>query len=195
MTREDVIKQLCDRLDGDYPLIASTGLMSRELFGYHNYDAHFYMVGSMGLASAIGLGLALNLPAGRKVFILDGDASILMGLNNITNIALHQPAGLVHIVMDNNAYASCSEEKTASHKIKIDRLAAAAGYKNTLCINDATGLNAAIDDSLASDGPTLILINIELGGRRDLPRPLDLPLVAKKFKQFNSTEYKKIDPK
>jgi phosphonopyruvate decarboxylase len=195
MTREDVIKQLCDRLGGDYPLIASTGLMSRELFGYNDYNSHFYMVGSMGLASAIGLGLVLNLPAGRKVFVLDGDASILMGLNNITNIALHQPADLVHIVMDNNAYASCSEEKTASHQIKIDRLADAAGYKRTNCASDAAGLAEAINISLTTDGPILILISIELGGQRDLPRPLDLPLVAKKFKRFISTEYEKIDSK
>lgn len=195
MKREEVIKIICDSLDGNYPLISSTGLISREIFNRCDYDSHFYMVGSMGLASAIGLGLALNTGEGGKIFILEGDASILMGLNNISNIALHQPKNLVHLVLDNNAFESCSEEKTASHHVRIDKIASAAGYQNVFATDDAAELIALMGKAMEIDGPIFILIRTELGGRRDLPRPLDLPDVAVKFRKFILKRYEKNNTK
>lgn len=195
MIREEAIKIISDKLSGRQPLIVSTGLMSRELYGYRDCESNFYMVGSMGLASAIGLGLALNIGRDRKIFVLDGDASLLMGLNNICNIALHQPLGLVHLVLDNNAYASCSEEKTASHLVKIDQIAAGAGYNKILTVSSQDELNDSLEQAIKLNGPIFILIRIDLGGRRDLPRPLNLPDMAENFKKFIARKYEQNDTK
>ncbi len=91
-------------------------------------NTNVYVPGSMGLTSSIGLGLAISSP-GKIVVVVDGDASLLMNLGTIVTIGNKQPANLLHIVIDNNAYGSCSEEKSMSYSAHLDKLAQNVGYQ------------------------------------------------------------------
>ena len=85
-------------------VVATTGKCGRELFTLADRPQHLYQVGSMGCASAMGLGVALHTP--RPVVVLDGDGAALMKLGNLATIGSRAPANLVHIVLDNGVHDS-----------------------------------------------------------------------------------------
>ena len=82
---------------GNHPIISANGLISRDLFETDDKDTNFYMIGSMGLASSIALGVALKNP-GKRVYVFDGDGNILMNLGSLTTIGKLKPKNLVHLV-------------------------------------------------------------------------------------------------
>jgi len=153
-------------------VISTTGLISREIFERFDSDRNFYVPGSMGLASSIGLGLAVSCPK-ERIVVIDGDASLLMNLGSMVTIGNRHPVNLLHIVIDNGAYGSCSEEKSMSDSAHLDKLAINVGYKKTYIVENEKNLKDAILES--GDGPVFVLAKIELGGRRDFKRPLKLP--------------------
>src|SRR5262249_13115280 len=96
---------------GDAPIVASLGHPAYDLFAAGDRPQNFYTWGSMGVASSIGLGLALAKPHAR-VFVIDGDGSLLMNLGSLATIGLQQPANLVLVVMDNEEYATTGGQAT-----------------------------------------------------------------------------------
>src|SRR3989338_9400597 len=106
-------------IDFQDAVVSTTGLISGEIFERFDSDRNIYVPGSMGLASSIGLGLAISCP-NKRVVVVDGDASLLMNLGSIVTIGKRQPTNLLHIVIDNNAYASCSEEASMSDSSHLD---------------------------------------------------------------------------
>ncbi len=182
MKRKQAIEIIDKVLGEGVPIISSTGLMSRQLFDMNDTVNHFYMTGSMGLAGAIGFGLALN--SKQKIVVLEGDASLLMNLGVMTTICRYKPENLIHIVLDNQAYASCSEEKSASSVIALEKLAKVAGYEEIVKVSTIKKLENTLEMVLGEKGPIFVLVEIDLGGRRDLPRPIDLPGIAKRFKKY-----------
>src|SRR5262249_33829512 len=96
---------------GDAPIVASLGHPAYDLFAAGDRPQNFYTWGSMGVASSIGLGLALARPHAR-VFVIDGDGSLLMNLGSLATIGLLQPANLVLVVMDNEEYATTGGQPT-----------------------------------------------------------------------------------
>src|SRR5689334_17997326 len=102
MTRLEATKQLIARLDRE-PIIASLGHPAYDLFAAGDRGANFYTWGSMGLASSIGLGLAIARPD-LRVFVLDGDGSLLMNLGSLATFAWTKPSNLVVVVIDNHEY-------------------------------------------------------------------------------------------
>ena len=106
----------------DQLVVCANGLISRETFTIRDRVENFYMIGSMGLASSIGLGVALNKPS-RKVIILDGDGNLLMNLGSLPMIGSLQPKNLLHIVLDNEVYASTGKQPTISNVIELEDIA------------------------------------------------------------------------
>ena len=110
MTRLEATRAICT-VAGDAAIIASLGHPAYDLFAADDRPRNFYTWGSMGLASSIGLGLALAR-RDLRVFVLDGDGSLLMNLGSLATIGLLHPANLVVVVMDNEEYATTGGQPT-----------------------------------------------------------------------------------
>jgi sulfopyruvate decarboxylase subunit beta len=125
-------------------LVGNIGYPSRELFAVHDRPENFYMLGSMGLASSIGLGLALAQPE-RKVMVLDGDGSVLMNLGTLATIAHYAPQNYLLVILDNCCYGSTGSQPTCSHLgTDLFALAKAAGVKNVSLVERAGTLALAL---------------------------------------------------
>ncbi len=181
MNREQAINIIMKTIENDDIVISTTGLVSREIYEKFDSKRNIYVPGSMGLVSSIGLGIALSQPS-KKVVVLDGDSSLLMNLGSIVTIGKNKARNLLHIVLDNNAYGSCSEEKSMSDNANLDKMAQVAGYQRVKKVDSQKGLKYAILDN--KDNLGFILAVIELGGRRDFDRPLQLPEIKNRFIAF-----------
>src|SRR5437763_9645925 len=130
MTRLDATR-IVVQAAGDAPIVASLGHPAYDLFVARDRPQNFYTWGSMGVASSVGLGLALARPDAR-VFVLDGDGSLLMNLGSLATIGLLKPANLVVIVMDNEEYATTGGQPTpTAHGADLDAAARAMGIAST----------------------------------------------------------------
>ena len=128
----------------DALLISNIGFPSRELFSVKDRPENFYMLGSMGLASSIGLGLALAC-AERKVMVLDGDGSVLMNLGTLATIAHHAPENYLLVILDNGCYGSTGSQPTCIHLgTDLFALAKAAGVKKVGLVERAEDLAPAL---------------------------------------------------
>lgn len=161
MKRHEAIEIICQSLAGDELAVSSTGMISREFFTAEDRPRNFYMMGSMGLASSIGHGLALNLPETRVV-ILEGDGSVLMNLGSLATIGHNAPSNLTHIVLDNEAHDSTGGQATAASTIALEKVAEAAGYKQVCKAVSADELRDAVG-RLKDEGPVFILVKVEKG--------------------------------
>ena len=125
-------------------LICNIGYPSRELFSVKDRPENFYMLGSMGLASSIGLGLALARPE-RKVMVLDGDGSVLMNLGTLATIAHHAPRNYQLVILDNCCYGSTGSQPTCTALgTDLHALAKAAGIEKTVLVDLAEELAQAL---------------------------------------------------
>jgi phosphonopyruvate decarboxylase len=151
---EAVLPYLTDAL-----VFATTGYISRELYGLADRPANFYMQGSMGHALALGLGAALAQPE-RRVVVLDGDGAVLMHLGTAATVGAVAPPGLVHVVLDNGAYESTGGQRSTSSTVDWPSLGAGAGYRSTAVCADAPALRAALDALDGVPGPHLVVARI-----------------------------------
>jgi len=142
----------------DEPVIASCGNPKFDLFtAAAKRKANFYMWNSMGMASSIGLGLAMARPD-RKVFVLDGDGAILMNLNSLTTEAGKAPATLVHIIWDNAQYQITGGQPTHTcGKADLEAIARGAGFKQTLTVNTLAAFKDALSQILSRPGPWFLV--------------------------------------
>ncbi len=127
MNRKEAISIIVKEV-GNNPIISANGFISRDLYETCDRNQNFYMIGSMGLSSSIGLGVALKNPK-IKVFIFDGDENILMNLGSLTTIGSLQPKNLIHIIFDNNSHESTGGQPTHSNKIKLSSIGKSVNYK------------------------------------------------------------------
>jgi phosphonopyruvate decarboxylase len=170
ITRYQAIERLAAQLAPEDLVVSTTGMISRELFAAADRPGNCYLVGSMGLASALGLGLALLRPD-RRVFVLDGDGSALMSLGNLPHIAAEAPANLFHVVLDNESYESTGAQPTVSASIDFVALTTAAGYRDAERIDAIDALDAAIAGCTSGAGPRLLHIKVAIA-------PSDVPRVS-----------------
>ena len=181
LAREDAIKIVVDKLREDDIIVSTTGMISRELFEYreakgqgHAHD--FLTVGSMGHASQIALGIALQKP-NRRVIVFDGDGALLMHMGGLAIIGDYNPKNLVHIVLNNGAHDSVGGQPTVGQKIDVEAVAKAVGYTDVISVDNQMSLMAAMNhvNNAEIDGVSLINVNVRKGNRKDLGRPTTTP--------------------
>jgi len=147
---------------------------------------HIDVVGAMGSASSIGLGIALAQPA-RKVIVMDGDGSLLMQLGSLVTIAGAAPENLYHIVFENGVYAtSGGQPLPAEGRLDFEMLARGAGFAHAARFDDAAAFKAALPDLLSRRGPVFVTLQIgpEIGvpsGTRSALMGDQLRAVRKQF--------------
>ena len=143
----------------DELVVACNGFPSREVYAQRDRPENFYMIGSMGLASAIGLGLALARPQ-RKVVVLDGDGNVLMALGTLATVGALKPKNFVHIVFDNEAYGSTGNQPTISRAVRLEQMAKAAGYRNVERVRELDDAVYEAKTMLKEDGPSFLLVKV-----------------------------------
>ena len=145
------------RAIGDEPIIHANGYICRESFAVGDRAGNFYMIGSMGLASAIGLGLSLGRPE-RAVVVFDGDGNLLMNFGSLAMIAARGPRRFVHVVFDNEVYGSTGNQRSPAPGVRLDRVAVAAGYRAVTAVTTAADVEDAVRAALAAQGPQFVLV-------------------------------------
>jgi phosphonopyruvate decarboxylase len=141
------------------PVVHANGYICRESFSVGDRGQNFYMIGSMGMASAIGLGLALARP-GQRAVVFDGDGNLLMNLGILAMIGGRRPPELVHVVFDNEVYGSTGNQQSPSRQVRLDALAAAAGYRTVAAVAEPADVADAVRTALATDGPHFVLVKV-----------------------------------
>tara|TARA_R110002020_G_scaffold67179_7_gene176401 strand:- start:63453 stop:64007 length:555 start_codon:yes stop_codon:yes gene_type:complete len=146
MIRSEILREIAPILR-DHLVICNIGLPSQELHMIDDQPTNFYMLGTMGLASSIGLGLALSQP--KTVISIDGDGSVLTNLGTLPTIANNVADNYILLIIDNGSYGSTGDQPTyAGKKTKLEKVAEACGCENVVVCQDVdTGraLQAAID--------------------------------------------------
>ncbi len=183
-SRSEMIKALKEAANPETLFIATTGFTGRELNEIKDEAQNFYMVGSLGCASSIALGISLAKPK-QKVLVLDGDGSILMRMGSLAVNAFYSPKNLVHILLDNNAHESTGGQFTVSSGVDYLNLAKACGYKTVCRVSSLDEAKTAIKKVQETGGLVFIYAKIKQGSPKDLSRPnLTPPEMAKRFKGF-----------
>ena len=138
-------------------VVCTTGYISRDACGAHDRPGNFYMIGSMGLAPAIGLGLAVTQPS-RRVVVFDGDGALLMALGTLAMTTQLKPANFYHLVFDNGAYASTGNQPTPAREVALDVVAKAAGYPRAARVEDDRALASTLKTWWSEPGPAFLLV-------------------------------------
>ena len=184
LIRTEALQAILGALQGDEAIIATTGKTGRELFTIADRPNHLYVVGGMGTASAIGLGLAQAKP-GQPVVVIDGDGAALMKLGSLATVGYYQPANLLHIVLDNESHDSTGGQSTASSVVRFAEIAVAANYRQAIAADDPAEVSAAVRQLRQSAGPSLLHIKVRPGSPGNLGRPTVKPHeVKERFMQF-----------
>jgi phosphonopyruvate decarboxylase len=144
---------------GDEPVIHANGYICRESCAIDDRPQNFYMIGSMGMASAIGLGLALARPV-QACVVFDGDGNLLMSLGTLAMVGSLGPRNFVHIVFDNEVYGSTGGQRSPSREVRLDRLARSAGYRTAAAVTTADEIAAAVRTARAAAGPHFVLVKV-----------------------------------
>jgi phosphonopyruvate decarboxylase len=153
-------------------VIASTGYGGRELYALEDRPNQLYMVGSMGCASSLGLGLAVTRPQGR-VIVCDGDGAVIMRMGALATNGTQRPGNLLHVVLDNGMHESTGGQSTVSRAIDLCAVARACGYPRVLRSGQADEVADII--SRGTTELTLLHVPIQPGTASDLPRPSMTP--------------------
>ncbi|MBR4509687.1 MAG: phosphonopyruvate decarboxylase [Ruminococcus sp.] len=188
MIREDIIRHIA-KASGEDPIVSTTGKPSRELFETrtangqsHKYD--FLTVGSMGHASSIALGVAINKPD-RRIWCVDGDGAVLMHMGSMAVLGANAPKNMIHIVINNGAHETVGGMPTVASKIDLVAIAKACGYPHAVCVDDFDSLDRELEAAKARDELSFIEVKCSIGARDDLGRPTTTALENKQnFMEF-----------
>lgn len=183
MTREEAIQKVAASMEDTACIVSTTGMISRELFEARTawnqgHERDFLTVGSMGHASQIALGIALQKP-GRKVYCFDGDGASLMHMGNMAITASMNCKNYVHVVFNNGAHDSVGGQPTVGLKIDLCGVANAVGYKATYSVDTIEQLDATLAEIKNAEGPVLLQVCVKKGNRKDLGRPTTTPVQNK----------------
>jgi phosphonopyruvate decarboxylase len=182
-TREAILGAVQASLRPGDVVIASTGFTGRELYSLEDRREQLYMVGSMGCAMSLGLGLALVRPK-LRVIVLDGDGAALMRMGGLATVGYERPPNLVHVLLDNQMYESTGGQSTVSHSVDFCAIAAACGYPRTALATKPEEVAAFLD---GADGAALGLLHVKIlpGSPGNLPRPtITPPEVASRLRAY-----------
>ena len=183
LTREEAIQTVAAALDEQDVIVSTTGMISRELFEYRTamhegHERDFLTVGSMGHASQIALGVALEQPQ-RKVWCFDGDGASIMHLGSMAIVASKHPQNYIHVVFNNGAHDSVGGQPTVGLQINLPAVADAVGYHASYSVTTKEELTAILPIVKAENGPVLLQVCVKKGNRKDLGRPTTTPIENK----------------
>ena len=182
MLRADALQAIYPDLE-DRIVVTIMGAVAAELYTLGHRPTFFYLEHAMGLASSMGLGIALSLPQ-HKVVVLDGDGSLLMNLGTLSTMARYQPGNLLHIVFDNESLLSVGGFPTATATgTDLAGIARASGIPRVEEADTPKLLKKAVADALAGETLTTIISKVEAVGPKSFH--MDLPLLENRF-QFKS---------
>jgi phosphonopyruvate decarboxylase len=153
-------------------VVATTGYTGRELYALDDRANQLYMVGSMGCAASLGLGVAVAQPH-RRVVVVDGDGALLMRLGVLATLGYEQPPNLVHLLLDNERHESTGGQSTVAHSVDLAATAASCGYTRVTRAASVDDVRRALDDHRPE--LTFVHVKIRPGVRDDLPRPSVTP--------------------
>jgi len=160
VTLAEALGLLAPRIPDGTVCIHANGYVSRAGCATRDREECFYMIGSMGLAASIGLGVALVRPD-RRVLVLDGDGNVLMNPGALASIGAAAPSNLHHVCFDNGAHASTGGQRTISDRVRLEEVARACGYRWSGRVETADAL--AAEAFFAREGPAFLLVRIALG--------------------------------
>jgi thiamine pyrophosphate-dependent acetolactate synthase large subunit-like protein len=170
MNRTELTKRLVAELKHDEAVVAGIGNTNWDLYGAGHRPQNFYMLGSMGLACPIALGVALAQPQ-RGVIALEGDGSILMSLGCLATVAKVAPRNLTIVIWDNGIYQITGKQATATAGVTdIVAVAKGAGIANSHWVRDERHFDELLDRRFKDGGPVLLAVKID-----DKPGPVQTP--------------------
>lgn len=186
LSREETIQTVAAALGEKDVIVSTTGMISRELFEYRaaqnqGHERDFLTVGSMGHASQIALGIALEKPD-RRVWCFDGDGASIMHMGSMAIVGSKAPKNYVHVVFNNGAHDSVGGQPTVGLSIDLPAIAKAVGYKHVYSVDNKEELErllASCIKPLISEGAAFIEVKVKKGNRKDLGRPTTTPIQNK----------------
>ena len=177
---EMIYPELQDKL-----VITIMGASAQELYNLGHRENFFYLQHAMGLASSIGLGLAMHLPT-ERVVVLDGDGSVLMNLGTFATLARYKPNNLIHIVFDNGSLLSTGgfDSHTTSGITDIAAIARGAGIEHVAAVRDAVDFGEAFIAALERDELSVIVAKVAAVGPEHYGMDLQLPENGFRFRRW-----------
>ena len=190
MKRAECIAMLYPELD-DRLVVTIMGACAQELYDLGHKENFFYLQHAMGLASSIGLGLAVHLPA-ERIVVLDGDGSVLMNLGTLATMARYRPKNLTHIVFDNGSLLSTGgfDSHTTSGITDLAAIAKGAGLERVSAVDSVMDFGEAVIDAFKGDDLSVIVAKVAAVGPNHYGMDLQLPENAFRFKRLISERKK-----
>jgi phosphonopyruvate decarboxylase len=182
LDQDDVLRVVQQSSAPTDAILATTGFTGRALYALDDRPNQFYMVGSMGCLSSLGLGLALVQPH-RRVVVLDGDGAALMRMGALAAVGCQRPPNLVHLLLDNGVHDSTGGQATLSSNVDFAGVARSCGYPHAVRCTSPDQLS----ETLAFDRQELTFVHVRTRPRdnRKLPRPtISPPEVATRLRQW-----------
>jgi sulfopyruvate decarboxylase subunit beta len=169
----------------DKPVVTIMGACTQELHDLGDRDNFFYLQHAMGLASSIGLGLAVHLPH-EKIVVLDGDGSVLMNLGTLATLARYKPKNLVHFIFDNGSLLSTGgfDSHTTSGVTDLAAMARGAGIEHVTAVDSIVAFGEAAIDAFARNDLSVIVARVAAVGPNHYGMDLQLPENAFRFKRW-----------
>lgn len=183
LTREEAIQIVASTLHQKDVIVSTTGMISRELFEARElwgqgHERDFLTVGSMGHASQIALGIALE-KENINIWCFDGDGATIMQMGSMAILAVKSPKNLIHVVFNNGAHDSVGGQLTVGLIINLPAVAEAVGYQHVHSVDNKTDLVETLKSIQFKDGPVFLEIKVKKGNRKDLGRPTTTPIQNK----------------
>lgn len=177
MERIKALEQIAIHLDEEL-VICNIGFPSRELYHVKDSPKHFYMLGSMGMASSIGLGLAMAQD--RKVVVFDGDGSVLMNLGSLVTIFNQNPQNLILVVLDNECYGSTGNQCTYASTTDLKKVAEGVGFRKTFIFKDSE-YKIDFTPVLNTEGPVFVHLKVKAGNANVPVIPMEAEEIKERF--------------
>jgi len=178
MLRSEVLKQIAPIIS-DHLVVCNIGIPSQELCMIDDQPSNFYMLGTMGLASSIGLGLALSQP--KKVITIDGDGAVLSNLGSLATIANNVANNYILLIIDNGSYGSTGDQPSyASKKTSLAAVARACGCENVIECKPQQAAQV-LRQALDGDNMTIIVCNCESGNIKAPVIQMDPAIIRDRF--------------
>ena len=184
MLRAGCLEMICPELE-DKIVVTIMGACAQELYNLGHRENFFYLQHAMGLASSIGLGLAMHLPR-ERVIVLDGDGSALMNLGTFVTLARYRPKNLIHVVFDNGSLLSTGgfDSQTATGLTDLAAIARGAGIEAVASASTTTEFGEAFVEALERDDLSVIVAKVAAVGPEHYGMDLQLPENAFRFKRW-----------